>query len=136
MERPPIESREYKLLLRIDRFAGDEAAVRKSAARFWRDFCARVDHIVLRCDGDLDDAKAARLIVFRDTPERRLLHSSYLLRERQQLDDGRREVTLKCRHPDRYVAGHRRIDVEHTRQARTKFEEDIKTPFIRSTASR
>src|SRR6185295_7286681 len=42
---------------------------------------------------------------------------------------GRPEVTLKFRHPDRYVADARQMKSPHMR-AIMKFEEDIKTPFV------
>jgi hypothetical protein len=39
-------------------------------------------------------------------------------------------VTLKYRHPDRYVAADRNVDPKREGRAETKFEEDVKPPFV------
>jgi hypothetical protein len=129
MDRRAVESREYKLLLRASRFAGDRSALLRTAAAFWRDFCAEIRPMVLRSEGNLSSIETERLVKFFDTPERRFQSSSYICRERRRVADGAREVTLKFRHPDRYVSQHRRLDVSNEAHGRTKFEEDIKKPF-------
>src|SRR5262249_24084285 len=53
----------------------------------------------------------------------------YIFRERIGIDDKSREVTLKFRHPDRYIASDRCMDAQKGSRAKTKFEEDIKPPF-------
>jgi hypothetical protein len=42
---------------------------------------------------------------------------------------GEREVTLKFRHPDRYIAADRSMAAAKASEVKTKFEEDVKPPF-------
>ena len=56
--------------------------------------------------------------------------SRYIFRERRGADGGDRDITLKFRHPDRYVAQDRNMNASGSTEARTKFEEDIKSPFL------
>lgn len=130
MARQQVVSREYKVMLRPRRFDGDEKALRRTAAGFWRDFSRAVDDSVVRTDGELAQLKASRLIRFFDTSKQRLNTGHYIFRERHDLNGGGREITLKFRHPDRHVAADRDMDPRRGPKARTKFEEDIKAPFI------
>ena len=129
MPMQKVVSREYKVMLRPDRFA-DEKRLRAAASGFWRDFSRAVDNGVVRTEGDLTQRKARRLIRFFDTTDLQLNASKYVFREREDLADGEREVTLKFRHPDRHVAADRDMDAKRGANARTKFEEDVKAPFV------
>lgn len=129
MTRTFVGSREYKVMLQASRFKGDAAAVLQAARSFWRDGVAAFGPAVLAAEGDLAAVEAERLIRFYDTATRRLNRASYILRERVAPDGVDREVTLKFRHPDRYLAADRDMDARKGAKAKTKFEEDIKPPF-------
>jgi hypothetical protein len=126
----PVVSREYKVMLRPQRFAGDEKSLRATARAFWRDFAQALGSRVVRTEGDLAEVKSQRLIRFFDTKQQRLNQSHYVFRERKDLAAGEREVTLKFRHPDRHVAADRDMTPGQRAKAKTKFEEDIKAPFV------
>jgi hypothetical protein len=60
-----------------------------------------------------------------------LLHAKdYIFHERKSLTDGGQEVTLKFRHPDRYVSQDRGMKPKISRNKKVKFEEDIKATFV------
>lgn len=129
MSKAKVRSREYKLMLKAQRFAGDEAQVLQAAAQFWSDCAKKVGPVVLGLLGDLNKIHARRSIRFYDTPNRRLNDNLYIVRERAALDGSSREITLKFRHPDRYVAADRDMRSAFGGAVKTKFEEDIKPPF-------
>ena len=74
--------------------------------------------------------KAHRRIRFFDTAERGLNGQRYIFRERIDVESDEREVTLKYRHADRYVAQDRDMDAQGEGDAESKFEEDVKPPFV------
>ena len=129
MATQKVVSREYKVMLRPDMFA-DETRLEAAATEFWRNFLRAVNDCVVRTGGELKRVGARRLIRFLDTSEHQLNSAKYIFREREDLQVGTREVTLKFRHPDRHVAADRDMEPEHAANARTKFEEDIKVPFV------
>ena len=130
MGRQQVVSREYKVMLRPERFAGDEGTLLGAADAVWRDFSRSIADIVVDTDGTLQHIKTRRLITFLDTAEQHLNRDAYVFRDRRDATTGEREVTLKFRHPDRYVAQGRTMDASEPGDARTKFEEDIKAPFV------
>lgn len=130
MERRLVQSREYKVMLRPQRFGGGEAAMVQAAGEFFRAFCANAVNVVADADGELGTIKNRRLITFFDTSKQLLNGSGYIFRERVDLKSPKREVTLKFRHADRFVAQDRSMDPSGAATAKTKFEEDIKSPFL------
>ena len=80
-------------------------------------------------EGTLETIEKERLIVFLDTDAQQLRAGGYIFRVRRRLDGKRPEVTLKCRHPDRYVAESRQMKSRRI-SVTAKFEEDIKAPFV------
>ena len=128
METPKVVSREYKFMLQAARFEGDEEKLRRTAREFWQEFRRAIDSVVIDTDGDLDAIEKTRLIRFYDTPSHHLNNNGYIFRERRDESSGDREVTLKFRHPDRYLAQTRGLETG-TDQVTAKFEEDIKPPF-------
>ena len=130
MERQKIVSREYKVMLLASRFRGDENKLLESAGVLWKDFSKSIADIVLQTKGDLQEVKSRRLITFFDTRKRRLNEGGYIFRERRDVENSKREVTLKFRHRDRNVTQDRNMDARRQKRAETKFEEDIKAPFI------
>jgi hypothetical protein len=125
-----VVSREYKVMLRPARFDGDEKRLLKTADALWRDFRRSAADVVIDTGGRLAEVKARRLITFFDTSDQDLNQAGYIFRQRDDVDGGNREITLKFRHADRYVAQSRDMKSARRPKARTKFEEDIKGPFI------
>ena len=133
MRRQNVVSREYKVMLRPDRFSGDGSGALKSAREFWREFGGRSGGHALGTAGEFTP-KRRRFIRFYDTDREALHDAGYVLRRRWSAEsdidagDGA-ELTLKFRHPDRYIAEERCSDPS-TDGAELKFEEDIKGPFV------
>ena len=133
MSTRSVESREYKVMLRPAFFVGGEGALLRKAGEFWQAFTAAIEDIVLDTDGDLDSIKKKRAISFFDTADRCLRKSDYVFRRRHDTvgpaAERETEVTLKFRHPDRYLAQGRNMDASVEENGETKLEEDIKSPF-------
>jgi hypothetical protein len=130
MTRLDVKSREYKVMLLPEPFAGDEAQIRQAAGRFWGDVKAVLEPLDIPVEGAFDEVKAHRRIRFFDTAEETFNSQRYIFRERVDVDSGDRELTLKYRHPDRYAASDRDMEAKSERSAETKFEEDVKPPFV------
>ena len=129
MREQKIVSREYKIMLRQKVFTGVECALFAQAHALWRDIAGKAGPAVFGAAGDLSRIKTQRLITFYDTPKRRLNDAGYIFRERRAEDGSGREITLKFRHPDRFLAQAREMRAKASK-AKTKFEEDIKAPFV------
>ena len=132
MQRRTVMSREYKVMLRPSRFRGKEEALLEAAKALWHDFSTTVKKkkTVVDTEGTLTRIATRRLITFYDTRDRILNEARYIFRDRRGVDGSDRDITLKFRHPDRYVAQDRNMDASGSTEARTKFEEDIKAPFL------
>jgi hypothetical protein len=130
MERQKVVSREYKVMLRPNLFKGAEEVLLADAHTLWKDVAKKVGVVVLGVAGDLSRIKSQRHITFFDTRNHRLNEAHYIFRERRAADGSKREVTLKFRHPDRFLAQARVMQAKASRKAKTKFEEDIKAPFV------
>ena len=128
MNEVKVGSREYKIMLKPSRFGGDLANVLRVAASFWREAVDILGPVVLNTSGDLNKVQADRLIRFFDTSSHHLNRNYYCFRERADPRGKTREVTLKFRHPDRFIARDRDMRSDG-KGAKTKFEEDIKPPF-------
>ena len=55
--------------------------------------------------------------------------NKFLLRVRKEVESDEYEMTLKCRHPDRYLSASYDLS-SHKKNIQFKFEEDISIPFI------
>ena len=129
MERQKVVSREYKIMLRPKLFTGADRALLAHAHALWRDVAGKVGPVALGAAGDLSRIKTRRLITFHDTKKHRLNDNRYIFRERLAETRAGREVTLKFRHCDRFLAQARDMEA-NAAAAKTKFEEDIKAPFV------
>ena len=129
MRQTPISSREYKIMLRTSRFAGTDDALCQHAAAFWHAYRQAMRAVVYDTDGNLNTITQRRRLRFYDTPGHRLWRQAYMVRERADERTGARELMLKYRHPDRYVAQAQDLDAAQADSGKTKFEEDIKPPF-------
>ena len=125
-----VISREYKVMLQKERFIGSQDNLIQQAEEFWNDFKGLIQDIVIDTHGSLDQVKEEREIRFYDTTDHRIRKNNYVFRERVDLNTGKREVTLKYRHPDRYISQDRDMRASDVKNGKTKFEEDIKLPFI------
>ena len=129
MQDIKVGSREYKIMLKSGRFAGDEKNLLGVARQFWLEAARVFGPVVLFTSGDLGHINDKRRIRFYDTRAQQLNRNAYIFRERASVNDSMREVTLKFRHPDRYVACARDMSGNGKGKWKTKFEEDIKPPF-------
>lgn len=124
-----VMSREYKIMLRAGLFAGDTDTLVHQAGEFWQDFAQAINPHVFDTDGSLNAITKQRYIRFYDTKDQHLYNNHYIFRERIDTVSGDREVTLKFRLADRYVAQDRCMDAAKPERGKSKFEEDIKLPF-------
>lgn len=129
MKQRKVVSREYKVMLQAAKFAGSERQLLAASRRLWDDFSRAVVPVVFQSDGTLETIDKERLIVFLDTDAQHLRGGGYIFRVRRRLEGDRPEVTLKFRHPDRYVAESRQMKSRRI-STTAKFEEDIKAPFV------
>jgi hypothetical protein len=129
MQQQKIVSREYKIMLQPKLFTGAEKALLAHAHSLWRDVAGKIGPVALGAAGDLSRLKTRRRITFHDTPKRRLYDARYIFRERRAEIGSGREITLKFRHPDRFLAQAREMQAKAS-DTKTKFEEDIKAPFV------
>ena len=131
MTRQPVGSREYKVMLVSERFAGSELEARRAVDDFWTDVGRALVDLDIPTEGAFDIVKARRRIRFLDTAERELNGRRYIFRERVDIESDEREMTLKYRHADRYVAQDRDMQAKgKDDRSSTKFEEDVKPPFV------
>jgi hypothetical protein len=130
MTRQPVRSREYKVMLKPERFAGTEEESRRAVDEFWREVGRLLAELDIPTEGSFDEVKAHRRIRFFDTAERGFNGRRYIFRERIDVESDERQVTLKYRHVDRYVAQDRDMDPKGDDEAESKFEEDVKPPFV------
>lgn len=130
MDLQPVISREYKLVLKADKFSGDESSILQHAQSFWSELTKLVPPDLGTIVGMPDTIDSRREIRFYDTKDVMLNKSSYIFRERTEQPDGGTEVTLKFRHPDRYISQDRNMTPRKL-AGKTKFEEDIKAPFLK-----
>ncbi|MEM8638059.1 MAG: hypothetical protein AAGG51_04450 [Cyanobacteria bacterium P01_G01_bin.54] len=118
------------MLQRI-RFMGSITTLLQQAGAFWVDFKHSIEDVVYDTDGNLDQIEKERSIRFYDSSDQRLRNNNYVFRERVNLRTREREVTLKYRHPDRYISQDRDMSAAKRKKGKTKFEEDIKLPFLK-----
>jgi hypothetical protein len=129
-KRQDVTSREYKVMLDPSHLDGDQAALLVAVATFWSDVATALRPLDIPTTGAFTGVKARRLIRFLDTDAHAINGRSYIVREREDIETGERQVTLKFRHPDRYVAADRSMEAAGASDVKTKFEEDVKPPFV------
>jgi uncharacterized protein YjbK len=77
---------------------------------------------------DLDLKLKRRKTYYLDTSDFRLNSKNFFLRIREDKKSRKYDVTLKCRHPDRYISS--AYNLSDLKKYDTKFEEDIIAPHI------
>jgi len=126
-----VGSREYKLMLRASKFKGDEEQLLETARGLWGDLAAILVPHALSVSGTSDIENKRRQVRFLDTADKWLRSNDYVVRERVDVEENQRVVTLKFRHPDRYISQGRDMKPADGFQADLKFEEDIKPEFLK-----
>jgi hypothetical protein len=101
MTRQAVGSREYKVMLLSERFAGSEPEARRAVDDFWTDAGQALADLDIPTEGAFDIVKGRRQIRFLDTAGRQLNGRHYIFRERVDVESDEREMTLKYRHADR-----------------------------------
>ncbi len=91
-----VVSREYKVMLRKEKFVGSQDDLLKQAAKFWNAFKDSIKDIVFDTDGSLDKVEKQRTIRFYDTEDLRLRKNNYIFRERVDLKTKKRKVEAEC----------------------------------------
>ena len=134
MSTKKVVSREYKIMLKAERFSGENQRMLEMACCFWKDFIFEIDKFVHDTDGDLDTIKTRRLITFYDTVTLCLRSNDYAFRERVEIssdtdDEERKKLPLNLQHPDRYLSRGHNMAASVGRGSKTKFEEDINPLF-------
>src|SRR5215213_2295050 len=120
----PVTSREYKLMLNMDRFKDREQAS--------QEFLSLLEFLVEKEGGTIvekQNEEERRYISYLDTPEGALHQQGFALRLREEDDDEEEfQINLKYRAPDRYISAAQ--DLSSPQEGKTKFEEDILPPFV------
>ena len=124
----PITSREYKLMLRSDRFHDREAG----AKAFWN----LIEFLVKKQGGEVYEKQnkskheEIRRTLYLDTTALTLSRQGSILRIREESDEKEKyKITLKYRSPDRYVSASQDMSTSAKGKTKMKFEEDILPPF-------
>lgn len=118
----PVTSREYKLMLNVDRFQdrGHGSEV----------FFHLLDFLVTKeGQGTINpqNKEERRLTSYWDTPDLALRQKGFALRLREE-EEGRFQINLKYRGPDRYLSACQ--DLSGPESGEPKFEEDVLPPFV------
>ena len=129
MKNNIVESREYKVMLNQERFLGTGSDLISKSKDFWEVFSKAIAHVTKKTKGNLDKVTERRWITFYDTNKDFLRSNDYVFRSRTDLVEKTREVTLKFRHPDRFISQDRDMSAKKKDQGKSKFEEDMKALF-------
>jgi hypothetical protein len=119
----PVTSREYKLMLNVDRF--------KDRGQGAQIFFGLVEFLIKKAGGALvekQNEEEKRRTSYLDTPELTLRQHGFALRLREETKDNEFQINLKYRDSDRYISAAQ--DLSSPQAVKTKFEEDILPPFV------
>lgn len=118
-----LDSREFKLILKPNLFKEFNSGIKKVQEI--------IDTEVNNLSGtfksrDSDLKLKHRKTYYLDSSDFRLNSKNFFLRIREDKKSRKYDVTLKCRHPDRYISS--AYDLSDLKMYDTKFEEDIISP--------
>src|SRR5262245_27523602 len=130
MKRQTVESREYKIMLRNARFKGSHRELASRANDFFAELATVASPLTVTTEGRFADDGKRRRVTFWDTKRQHLNEAGCICRQRENAGNGGRDVTLKFRHYDRHVSQDRDMSAARKVRGKTKFEEDIKKPFV------
>ncbi|MFZ0327248.1 MAG: hypothetical protein WAL66_08105 [Nitrososphaeraceae archaeon] len=120
----PLTSREFKIMLNTNRFMDRKKGI--------KEISTIIESLIEKQDGkfNADGEEKERRTWYLDTNTYELYcNNNFLLRIRKEKISEEYDVTLKCRHPDRYVSASHDLS-SSVKGIEIKFEEDIITPFI------
>ncbi len=123
---PAVSSREYKLMLQPSLFNGNNPVAMINT--YWNDLKTVINTVLSRSTSGNFMLSHQRIIRFYDTLSSCLLNRNNLI-FRERIEGDQREVTLKYRSPDRFIAAYQDMSAI-AGDAETKFEEDLSAPFI------
>ena len=129
MNSEKVISREYKLVLKTEKFTGDEFNLLKNAKVVWASLKKVIQPVAQTEQENLDTISLKREIRFYDTKNFTLHNNNYIFRERKNFSNSQKEVTLKFRHPDRYVSQ----DIQKKMKSWIDIKNTTKTSFIYQT---
>ncbi|PHR81276.1 MAG: hypothetical protein COA59_15990 [Colwellia sp.] len=124
-----VGSREYKILLNTSSFTGNSSVRAYKVNNYWTVLKNVIENssIERNTSGSLSLEKDRTVIFYDVEGSCDLFNADYIFRER--IDNRNREVTLKYRSPDRFIATKK--DMDGTKAGwKSKFEEDLAAPFI------
>jgi hypothetical protein len=120
----PLTSREFKIMLDTNRFMD-----RKKGTK---EISNIIETLIEKQGGKFkeDVEEKERKTWYLDTNTYELYcNNNILLRIRKEKKSDEYDVTLKCRHPDRYISASHDLS-SSVKGIEYKFEEDVITPFI------
>jgi uncharacterized protein YjbK len=120
----PVTSREYKLMLNVDRFRNRQNGC--------EEFFKLLESLVKKVGGAIDEKQTKeekRQTSYLDTRDLALYQNGFAVRVREEGNGNNKvELNLKYRGADRYLAAAQ--DVSSPTPDKEKFEEDILPPFV------
>lgn len=126
-----VTSREFKLMLQVDRFRDREAGI----AEFWKmvEFLAERQGEGFKAKDQSKEEE--RIVQYLDTPAHALRRNRFVVRIREEPEETPEErfkLTLKFRDKDRYKAAMQDLSVSKGVKGKidTKFEEDVTPGFV------
>ena len=120
-----LDSREFKLILKPKIFQDLNEGIKKVQKIIDKE----VEMLNGKFIPDSDLKQKFRRTYYLDTPNFRLKSKNFFLRVREDKESNKYDITLKCRHPDRYISAS--YDLSSSMKKSTiKFEEDIIAPHV------
>ena len=120
-----LDSREFKLILKPKIFQDLNEGIKKVQKIIDKE----VEMLNGKFKPDSDLKQKFRRTYYLDTPNFRLKSKNFFLRVREDKESNKYDITLKCRHPDRYISSS--YDLSSSMKKSTiKFEEDIIAPHV------
>ncbi len=118
-----LDSREFKLILKPEIFRNLNEGVKK----IQKIIDSKVDNLNGKFKPDIDIKPKYRRTYYLDTVNYKLRSKNFFLRVREDKESKKYTITLKCRHPDRYISA--AYDLSGPNH-KIKFEEDIIAPHV------
>lgn len=94
-----LDSREFKLILKPEIFQDLNQGIRK----FQKIIKSKVDTLNGQFEPDSNIKLKFRRTYYLDTADYKLRSKHFFLRVRKDKESNKYTITLKCRHPDRYI---------------------------------
>lgn len=119
-----LNSREFKLILKPEIFQNLNEGIRK----IQKIIDSKVETLNGKFKANADIKPKYRRTYYLDTVNYKLRSKNFFLRVREDKESNKYTITLKCRHPDRYISA--AYDLSGPTNHKIKFEEDIITPHV------